>query len=185
MERNIFFFIPFLNIRFFSMVYKINKNYIFILKNNINFFNCKFFNVINIDKKYFYLFCGNALNKKNLLNIFLNIFFNFVKGLNQGFYIKFKIIGLGFKVKKIILENKRRYLKINLGFSHSIFYKIPNNINIFIKKKIIFLQGSNLNNLTIVSKNLQNFRYINPYKEKGILLYNKKYKLKSGKQQQK
>src|SRR5690242_10756757 len=115
MERNIFFFILFLNIRFFIMFYKINKNYIFILKNNINFFNCKFFNVINIDKKYFYLFCGNVLNKKNLLNIFLNIFFNFVKGLNQGFYIKFKIIGLGFKVKKIILENKRRYLKINLG----------------------------------------------------------------------
>jgi ribosomal protein L6P/L9E len=99
--------------------------------------------------------------------------------------MKFKIIGLGFKLKRIFLIKNSRYLKLNLGFSHNIFYKLPLNINVFIKKKIFLLHGYDITTLFVVIKKLLNIRVVNPYKEKGILLFYEKLKLKKGKQQQK
>lgn len=156
----------------FVLVFKLQKKFFF---NNIYCFlnnNCLFLRT-------------NETNKKQVLNNFFNILNIYIKGLSQGFFVKFRMVGLGFKIRRVLLKKKKRYLKINLGYSHSIFYKIPHNINVFIRKKFFFLQGSNYDVLMTLVKNLQLLRAANPYKEKGILLFDKIFKLKSGKQQQK
>jgi ribosomal protein L6P/L9E len=184
MERKVFYTRSFLNIKNPSLFLKFKNKFFFNLFNNIQIMtiNSKLFIV---DFNNLYMTVSTKDNKANSLKMFINYFFRYIQGLNMGFYVKLKLVGLGFKLKRVFLENKQRYLKISLGFSHNIFYKVPNNINVFVKKKFFFLQSSNFNVIMSFIRQIQSFRQLNPYKEKGILLYNQKLKLKSGKQQQK
>jgi ribosomal protein L6P/L9E len=188
MEKSVFYIKSFLSIKNPSLFFKYkgkiflninSSNYIALLYNNLFLLNNSFI-FLKLQKKI-----NKKINKKNELKFFLNYFLLFVQGFNLGFYIKMKLVGLGFKLKRVFLDNKRRYLKITLGFSHIIFFKVPEAINVFVKKRFFFLQASNFNKLMSFIRQLQNFRQINSYKEKGILRYNQKLKLKSGKKQQK
>ncbi len=184
MEKFFFYIRPFFNSnKMTTFFFKSHSK--FVLAFNVNIKNFTFRNSYYISKKFFFFNFVIFKEKRNFLKGFLNIFYRYIKGINQGFYVKFKVIGLGFKVRRVFFKNMERFLKINLGFSHNIFYKIPKTINIFIKKRILFLQASDFNILMCLTKRLQMLRISNPYKEKGILLFNKVVKLKSGKQQQK
>jgi ribosomal protein L6P/L9E len=123
-------------------------------------------------------------NKRDLLTCFFRDFYFFIKGNNQGFFFKYRIVGLGFKLRRLFILKNNRFLRLDLGFSHSIFYKIPYQIGVYAKKKKFFFFSENFNLLYSLSQRVRNFRKVNPYKEKGILFFNYKLKLKSGKQQQ-
>lgn len=171
------------NFNKFSFFFRLKRGQCFFFAKE--YFYLKSLNLYLFDLNCIYISSIGFKLKTNLTNLFLNNFQQLMKGLNQGFYLRFKIVGLGFKIKRVFLENKKRYLKINLGYSHHIFYKMPIDINIFVKKKSFIIQGLKLDILMSLTKKLQNIRIVNPYKEKGILLFNKKVVLKSGKQQQK
>lgn len=155
------FFCP---IKLISVVKSINENTFFLIQRN----------------KWTNFFC-----KTNILNNFFSIINNFVKGLNQDFFVKFRVVGLGFRLQRIFVNKFVRVLRLSLGYSHGIFYKIPQDIGVFIKKKVFFLYSHDLNSLMVVAKKLMSLREVNPYKEKGIYIFDKKVRLKSGKQQQK
>lgn len=96
-------------------------------------------------------------------------------------YQKLKIVGIGyrsFSVKNF--ENRLLYFK--LGFSHSIFYKIPKNIDFFCKKNTqLFFLGNSYQHLTQIASSIREIKKPEPYKGKGILYSNEIIILKKGK----
>jgi len=141
------------------------------------------FNILNISNISLFFF--SFIYKKNdLLTYFFNFLYLKLKGLNQGFFFRFRIVGLGFKIKRLYLANKIRFLRIEIGYSHIILFKIPHDVRFYIKKKSFLIFSLNLHQLKNISIRLRSFRKLNYYKEKGILYLNEILKLKSGKQQQ-
>jgi hypothetical protein len=108
----------------------------------------------------------------------------FLKGLLQGFFLEFRIIGLGFKIKKSAIFFQK-LVKFDIGFSHSIKLAIPNHIKIARIKKRFMLFSNDYFSLKIVLKNIQNLRKHNPYKMRGLKLSGFKFRIKPGKKQNK
>lgn len=96
-------------------------------------------------------------------------------------YQKLLFVGVGYRAFDVeTFPNK--LLLFKLGFSHSIYYKIPKNVKIFcLKRTNLFISGNSYQNVTQTASNIQSYKAPEPYKGKGILKENKKITLKEGK----
>ena len=127
-------------------------------------------NLNNVEKKKIKSLRKNDVSKikKNILNSSITI------------NTKLKMVGIGYKV---FLDNKiNNLLKLKLGYSHFIYYKLPIEMNVSISKStIIYISGNCLDNVTQITSNIRSYKKPEPYKGKGILYFNEKIKLKPGK----
>jgi large subunit ribosomal protein L6 len=125
------------------------------------------------------LYCFFPIKKKHKLFFKL---INILKYPTLVYSSKLVVIGLGFKCFVY-----KQFLFLLLGFSHYILYKIPREIKLFCKKKIIFLVSLNKQKLFIFQKLLKDSKKLNIYKGKGVIEF-KQFKnfikLKKGKKQQ-
>jgi large subunit ribosomal protein L6 len=96
-------------------------------------------------------------------------------------YKKLKFVGVGYKVFPVpLFEN--HLLQFKLGFSHPIFFKIPEIVKITpFRFTFIYVFGTSYYQVTQVSANIRSHKTPEPYKGKGILYENEKIKLKVGK----
>lgn len=108
----------------------------------------------------------------------------FLKGLLQGFFLEFRIVGLGFKVKKGAYS-LLKFVKFDIGFSHFIKMSLPSLIKFGRTKKRFMLFSNDHTTLKIILKNIQNLRKHNPYKTRGLKLTGLKTRVKPGKKQNK
>lgn len=129
------------------------------------------FNISNNKKKHIKSVQGTttALLKQLILES-SNIFFK-----------KLKLVGVGYKA--FYVDNfESQLLLFKLGFSHSIYFKIPVALNFFcLKQTKLFVFGNFYQNITQLAANIQLCKLPEPYKGKGILDENKKIQLKEGK----
>ena len=94
---------------------------------------------------------------------------------------KLQLVGVGYKVFPVNL-NDSEFLQLKLGFSHSIFYKIPETIKIKTIKSVSVYIFCNSNYLVSqIAATLRSYKLPEPYKGKGILYDNEKILLKEGK----
>lgn len=134
-------------------------------------FNKTIFNVnYNKKKKFlsFFLAEKSVEEKISLLNI--KTFFSMKKKIQdflisniRGFICILELVGLGFSV-----TSKNDILRFNVGFNHSIYYKIPKEVIVRSKRKTIFLFSHSFFILRKVIVDLKNFRKLSVYKLKGI-----------------
>lgn len=97
--------------------------------------------------------------------------------LNQ----KLKMIGVGYRTVNVENFNDK-ILMFKLGFSHPIYFKIPENTNIFcLKLTKLFIFGNSYQNVTKTASLIRSYKLPEPYKGKGILYENEKINLKEGK----
>lgn len=96
-------------------------------------------------------------------------------------YQKLKLVGVGYRVFEV--ENvKTKLLMLKLGYSHLIYIKPPNNLNIFcLKSTKLFISGTSYSNITQTSSVIRSYKTPEPYKGKGILYDNEFIQLKKGK----
>jgi large subunit ribosomal protein L6 len=96
-------------------------------------------------------------------------------------YKKLLFVGVGYRVFDVeTFTNK--LLLFKLGFSHSIYYRIPKNVKIFcLKRTNLFISGNSYQNVTQTASSIQSYKTPEPYKGKGILKENEKIKIKEGK----
>lgn len=95
---------------------------------------------------------------------------------------KLKLIGVGYKVFEEQNKLNQKYLHFKLGYSHSIYYKLPANINIKIHQfNKLFLSGYFNYNLSKNASIIKCLKRPEPYKGKGISYSNEIIKLKEGK----
>jgi hypothetical protein len=108
----------------------------------------------------------------------------FLKGLSQGFFLEFRMVGLGFKIKRTG-DFYLRGIKFDIGFSHFIKLPLANTVRLYRIKRRFLLFSIDYNSIKILLKQIQNIRRHNPYKMRGLKLTGARLRVKAGKKQTK
>jgi large subunit ribosomal protein L6 len=126
------------------------------------------------------------ISKISLNNLFrtrtiINLINQAIRGVDSGYKFQLKLIGLGYTCK--LIDDK---IEFKLGFSHLINKKIPSYLKVSCfntkkRKQTIIVQGSNKQKVMEFVSLLQNLKYPEPYKGKGIFLKHQKIIRKQGK----
>jgi large subunit ribosomal protein L6 len=111
--------------------------------------------------------------KHGLMRALIN---NLVVGVTTGFSKKLEINGVGYRVAA-----QGSDLKLNLGFSHDVIYKIPTGINAALEQNTITISGINKQQVGQVAAEIRALKKPEPYKGKGIKYSDERIVRKSGK----
>ena len=101
---------------------------------------------------------------------------NMVIGVSKGFSKELEIIGVGYQAS---VQGKR--LQIQLGFSHDIFFDVPDSIKISADRTSIKVEGIDKQLVGIVAAKIRAFRPPEPYKGKGVRYKGEYVRSKQGK----
>lgn len=111
--------------------------------------------------------------KHGLMRALLN---NMVHGVSQGFSKKLEINGVGYRVAMQGAD-----LKLNLGFSHDVIYKLPQGITATVEQNTITVSGIDKQQVGQVAAEIRALKKPEPYKGKGIKYEGERIIRKSGK----
>ncbi len=111
--------------------------------------------------------------KHGLMRALLN---NMVEGVSKGFSKKLEVNGVGFRVAVAGTD-----LKMNLGFSHEVVYKIPQGITAAVEQNTITVSGISRQQVGQVAAEIRALKKPEPYKGKGIKYEDERIIRKSGK----
>jgi large subunit ribosomal protein L6 len=101
---------------------------------------------------------------------------NMVEGVTKGFDRKLEINGVGYKV-----ANSPTGLKLSLGFSHDVDYKLPEGVSATIDGNIITIKGISKQVVGQAAAEIRSLKKPEPYKGKGIKYSDERIIRKSGK----
>jgi large subunit ribosomal protein L6 len=111
--------------------------------------------------------------KHGLMRTLVN---NMVVGVSQGFSKKLEINGVGYRVAAQGAD-----LKLNLGFSHDVIYKMPAGVTAAIEGTSITVSGIDKQQVGQVAAEIRALKKPEPYKGKGIKYEGERIIRKSGK----
>jgi large subunit ribosomal protein L6 len=111
--------------------------------------------------------------KHGLMRTLVN---NMIVGVSQGFSKKLEINGVGYRVAAQGTD-----LKLNLGFSHDVIYKIPQGVTATIEQNTITVSGIDKQQVGQVAAEIRALKKPEPYKGKGIKYEGERIIRKSGK----
>jgi large subunit ribosomal protein L6 len=111
--------------------------------------------------------------KHGLMRALLN---NMVSGVSTGFSKTLEINGVGFRVA---LQGTD--LKMNLGFSHEVIYKLPQGVTATVEQNKITVTGIDKQQVGQVAAEIRALKKPEPYKGKGIKYEGERIIRKSGK----
>ena len=101
---------------------------------------------------------------------------NAISGVSEGFQKELEIRGVGYQAN---MDGK--YLVLQLGYSHDIFFEPPSGIEIKTNKTEVIVSGINKQLVGEVSAKIRSFRKPEPYKGKGIRYKDEYVRSKQGK----
>ena len=115
--------------------------------------------------------------QKELHGLYRALINNMIQGVNVGFSKELQLVGVGYSADK-----KGDFLLINAGYSHPIYFEIPDGINIETPDNTtIIIKGVNKQNVGDVAAKIRQIRKPEPYKGKGIKYSDEYIKRKAGK----
>jgi len=101
---------------------------------------------------------------------------NMVTGVSQGFSKKLEINGVGYRVALAGTD-----LKLNLGYSHEVMYKLPEGVTAAVEQNTITVSGADKQQVGQAAAEIRALRKPEPYKGKGIKYAGERLLRKSGK----
>tara|TARA_B100001027_G_C16261719_1_gene329786 strand:+ start:1619 stop:2158 length:540 start_codon:yes stop_codon:yes gene_type:complete len=101
---------------------------------------------------------------------------NMIIGVSEGFSKELELIGVGYQASV-----QGNLLKLQLGFSHDIFFDVPPSITISADRTLIKVEGIDKQLVGIVSAKIRSFRPPEPYKGKGVRYKGEYVRSKQGK----
>jgi large subunit ribosomal protein L6 len=101
---------------------------------------------------------------------------NMVTGVSEGFEKKLEVTGVGFRVNLAGAD-----LKMHLGLSHEVTYKIPSGITAKVEQNTITISGISKQQVGQVASEIRSLKKPEPYKGKGISYQGERILRKSGK----
>lgn len=106
---------------------------------------------------------------------------NMIEGVSNGFVKQMELVGVGYKA-----EAKNGILELNLGYSHTIFFALPEEVSVETlsekgKNPIITLKSIDKQLIGHVAAKIRSFRKPEPYKGKGIKFVGEVLRRKAGK----
>ena len=111
-----------------------------------------------------------------LWGLFASLIKNAIEGVVKGFEKKLELVGIGFKA-----AIKGRELVLEVGFSHSVNFKIPDGIEVSVEKEVIKVSGIDKGLVGEVSARIRAIKKPEPYKGTGIKYSDEVIKRKAGK----
>jgi large subunit ribosomal protein L6 len=123
----------------------------------------------------------NQKRHKSLHGLYRALIANMVEGVTNGYERRLELIGVGFKA-----SNTGQVLELSLGYSHSIYMGIPNEIKVSTetlkgKAPTIILQGIDKQLIGQIAAKIKSLRPPEPYKGKGVKFENEAIRTKAGK----
>ena len=89
---------------------------------------------------------------------------NAIMGVSKGHEKTLELNGVGFRANL-----KGEVLNLQIGFSHDINFKIPNDIKITVEKQtVIKINGVDKELVSKIAADIKNLKPVEPYKGKGI-----------------
>ena len=104
------------------------------------------------------------------------IIYNMIIGVNEGFKKDLEIIGVGYQAS---VQGSR--LKLQLGYSHDIFFDFPDGITVEADRTTISVKGNDKQLVGSVASKIRSFRKPEPYKGKGVRYKDEFVRIKQGK----
>ena len=101
---------------------------------------------------------------------------NMIVGVSQGFTKELEIIGVGYQAQ---VQGSR--LKLQLGYSHDIYFDMPDGVVITANRTEIKVEGIDKQLVGAVSAKIRSFRPPEPYKGKGVRYKGEYVRSKQGK----
>lgn len=111
--------------------------------------------------------------KHGLLRALIN---NMVVGVSQGFSKKLELNGVGYRVAM-----QGSDLKLNIGFSHDVIYKVPQGVQVVVEQNNMTISGISKQQVGQVAAEIRALKKPEPYKGKGIKYEGERILRKSGK----
>ena len=88
---------------------------------------------------------------------------NMVVGVTQGFSKQLELNGVGYRVAPQGTD-----LKLNLGFSHDVIYKVPAGVQVAVEQNKMTVSGIDKQQVGQVAAEIRALKKPEPYKGKGI-----------------
>jgi large subunit ribosomal protein L6 len=101
---------------------------------------------------------------------------NMVIGVSEGYFKELEIIGVGYIA---MVQGSR--LQLQLGYSHDIFFDMPDGITITANRTEVKVDGIDKQLVGAVAAKIRSFRKPEPYKGKGIRYKGEFVRSKQGK----
>lgn len=118
---------------------------------------------------------------KALHGLYRSLINNMVEGVSKGFTIQQELVGVGYKA-----DVKGQILDLTLGYSHHIFFEIPQEIKVEAQtdrksNPRITLKSADKQLIGQVASKIRSLRKPEPYKGKGIKYVGEQLRKKAGK----
>lgn len=127
--------------------------------------------IVQRNKKTFFFFTKGSCAS------FLNLFLKHRAYLASGLFLEISLVGLGFRILKL-----HQILLLKVGHAHYIKLPVPRVIHLIAYKKRVLIFGITLDSVNQFAARLVAFRKPDIYKNKGIQIVGKAFRLKVGKQ---
>lgn len=119
----------------------------------------------------------DSKESKSLHGLYKVLLQNAVEGLTKGFTKTLELQGVGYRAN---VQGKK--LELSLGFSHPIFFEIPDGIEVKVDKQTtIIVIGADKALVGQVSAKIRSFRPPEPYLGKGVRYLGEHIRRKAGK----
>ncbi len=124
---------------------------------------------------------SEAKEHKALHGLYRSLLNNMVIGVSEGFRKELELIGVGYRV-----SNVGQLIELSLGFTHSIFLELPEEIKIETKMErnkspLIILESCDKQLIGQVCAKIRSFSAPEPYKGTGVRFVGEQVRRKSGK----
>ena len=118
---------------------------------------------------------------KAMHGLYRSLINNMVVGVEKGFSHKLELVGVGYKAT---LQGS--VLELSLGYSHSIFFALPEGINATAETQkgqnpMITIEGIDKQLVGQVAAKIKSLRPVEPYKGKGVRFVGEHIRRKAGK----
>ncbi|OGH86490.1 MAG: 50S ribosomal protein L6 [Candidatus Magasanikbacteria bacterium RIFOXYC12_FULL_33_11] len=101
---------------------------------------------------------------------------NMILGVTEGFKKELEVNGVGYKVA---MQGKD--IKLEVGFSHPVIFKMPDSVKAIVEKNVITLESYDKEMLGSITAEIRSIRKPEPYKGKGIKYMEEIIRRKAGK----
>ena len=124
---------------------------------------------------------SEAKEHKALHGLYRSLINNMTIGVTEGFRKELELVGVGYRV-----TNVGQILELSLGFTHTIFLQLPEEVKIETKMErnkspLIILESCDKQLIGQVCAKIRSFRSPEPYKGKGVRFVGEQVRRKSGK----
>jgi large subunit ribosomal protein L6 len=118
---------------------------------------------------------------KSMHGLYRSLLNNMVIGVKKGYKKELELVGVGYKASA-----QGNLLELSLGYSHSIFFAIPEELTLTTetlkgKNPTVTLEGIDKQLVGQVAAKIKSLRKVEPYKGKGIRFVGEHVRRKAGK----